>query len=172
MWLDIVGIGHLGTQLLDKGDQVVKSDVLETSMIKTDCTSGTIFLLSLVFSNNHYLLSGYTAPDMLGEQSVTRRIVIETEILLLYLTTWPWEVTREPNQGPTGPAPRTEPKLPEQTPPSSPCDHSCAPSFILTTNTIFIKIFIISAITNTYKRQVKRSRRRPFPNSPIIFCSF
>ena len=89
MCLDIVGIGHLGTQLLDKADQVVKSDVLETSMIKTDSTSSTIFLLSLVFSNNHYLLSGYTAPDMLGEQSVTRRIVIETEILLLYLTTWP-----------------------------------------------------------------------------------
>ena len=64
--LDIVVIVHLGTQLPDKGDQVVKSDVLKTSMIKTDSTTSTILLLSLVFSNNHYLLSGYTAPDMLG----------------------------------------------------------------------------------------------------------
>ena len=57
-------IVHLGTQLFDKGDQVVKSDVLKTSMVKTDSTSSTIFFFSLVFSNNHYLLSWYAAPDM------------------------------------------------------------------------------------------------------------
>ena len=57
-------IVHLGTQLFDKGDQVVKSDVLKTSMVKTDSTSSTIFFLSVIFANNHYLLSWYAAPDM------------------------------------------------------------------------------------------------------------
>ena len=102
---------------------------------------------------------------------------------LIYLTTSPWVVISKSNQAPTWPAPSTEIKLPghhhhSQCPPSSVINHgdyrhlSAACRWRSLYITIITIPSVIIMISDTYQRQMKRSRGCSLIHSPVIFSGF